>query len=156
VNQNVLPTGLSAHQFRQSPRNRQAQSRAAELARRGIVDLLEGLEQLRNGLLGDADAGILDLEADQHVFLALFLHACTQGDGSALTELDRIARVVQQRLRQPRRVADELRRHRVTLEHKLKTFFPGRVGDHRTDVIDERTDIEFGQIEDELVCFYAG
>jgi hypothetical protein len=74
VNQKRLPlarptfgAGAAAHQLRQLARDRQAETGAAVLARGGIVGLLEAGEQARHGVRRDADAGVLDLEAQQRV-----------------------------------------------------------------------------------------
>jgi hypothetical protein len=57
---------------------------------------------------GDADAGVLHLEAQQHAASAVLLLARTRRvTRCRLGELDRVGGVVEQRLLQPRRVAEQ-------------------------------------------------
>ena len=64
----VLSTPIcAAHQLDQLLGDRQSQSGAAVLARGRAIGLNEGAEQSSLRLRGDADAGVLDLEAQRRV-----------------------------------------------------------------------------------------
>ncbi len=111
----ALRPGLAAHQLRQLPCDGQPQAGAAVLAGGGTVRLLEGIEQARQHLRFDTDAGVVHLETQQHAFVVLFRQAGAQGDAAVVGELDGVGGVVQQRcLRRWDRPAAEGKRVRFT------------------------------------------
>ncbi len=106
----AVDAGLAAHQVRQALVDRQAETGAAVAPRGRTVRLFEGLED--PGLLvgGYADAAVLHFEADQAVTAAILDYAPAQRDAAGFGEFHGVAQVIEQGLRQPRRVADQARR----------------------------------------------
>src|SRR5476649_1606039 len=102
----------AAHQLDQLAADRQSQTGAAVAPRGGGVGLLEFLEQARDRIGGDADAGVADAEADQVIALPArpLQPLDAQGDVAALGELEGVADQVDQHLAQPGRIADDERR----------------------------------------------
>ena len=70
-------------------RNRQAEARAAVFARGGGVGLLEGFENHAEVLLGNADAGVNDL--NPHRLMIGRIGHDAHGDAALLGELERVA-----------------------------------------------------------------
>ena len=104
----ALGPGLAAHQFGQAPGNRQPQPGTAVLARGRVVGLLEGAEQTGQRLGFDADAGILDREAQQCRIGILFQQFEVQDHIAAVGEFDGIGGVVEHGLLQARGVARQV------------------------------------------------
>ncbi len=90
--------GFPAHRLSQAASNDQAQAGAAEAPADRVVGLLEGGEQPGQGFRADADAGVLDVEADQQATIAALNAAATDADMAAFGELDGIAQVIEQSL----------------------------------------------------------
>ena len=96
---------VAVHDVGHAPRNRQAQPRAAEPARRGRVDLGEGLEQPRQIVRGDAGAGIGDGEVEAHTAVFQPLAANDVRNLALVGELHRIGEQVMNDLADAQRIA---------------------------------------------------
>ncbi len=103
------------HAFHQARRNAEAKTGATEFSRRRLVRLLEGLEDGRLLIRGNADAGVLHLEMQcdgsrlrREVRLRL---RDAQRDATGRGELDRVADEVAEHLRQTMGIAAQHRRH---------------------------------------------
>src|SRR5260221_8887999 len=119
------------------PRQRQAEPRALVLAGEAAVDLAEGAQRGFEIVRGDADAGVLDRQAEPVRVVAGADRDAAAGGG----ELDGIGQQVEQDLLEPPAVAEQVgqaRRQRLreldagglrTLAHQAEAGF-----DHRDDV----------------------
>ena len=96
----ALHVDRAAHQVDQPGGDRQAQSGAAELARRGAVDLLERPEDPPPALGRDADAGVAHLESEDDLSVGRLAlrEVHTHGHPAPPGELDRGADQVEQHL----------------------------------------------------------
>ena len=99
-----------AQQVGQLTADRKAKARAAKFACSGTVGLHEALEQLVAHLLGDADPGIGDTEA-QFARPRRTAGGHLDAHAAGIGELDRIADEIDQDLPQPRRVGHDMFRH---------------------------------------------
>jgi hypothetical protein len=108
----ALDADLAAQRAGQLAADRQAQPGAAVGAAGGAIGLLEGLEDDRQLVLGDADAGIDDAEG--HDVLAGPLDA--QRHPALRGELERVGQQVAQDLLEALLVSDDGRRHVVQNE----------------------------------------
>ncbi len=111
LSKRALDPRLAAHQPRQAPGQREAKTAAAIPTRGRGIRLFKGLEQPRAGLGGDADAGVLDLEADVQRLAPILQQARANANAAGLGELDSIARIIEQGLAQPGRITAERARH---------------------------------------------
>ena len=114
MNQKVLPCPSSLStpdsppiSVAQPSRDGQAQASAAIAARGRRIALFELGEQPRQVHRVDARAAVLHLEADQYLLPIALQRPRADADVAALGELGRVGRVVEHRLAQPRRVADQ-------------------------------------------------
>ncbi|MCY1416081.1 hypothetical protein D9M71_315820 [compost metagenome] len=100
---------LAAHLFDQALGDHQPEAGSAGLAGEGVVGLGEGLEQVAQVAVGQADAGVLhaDAQLGQLVVAVVFEHGA-HGDGAFAGELDGVAHQVGQDLLEAHRVAHEL------------------------------------------------
>ncbi|KFB73137.1 MAG: hypothetical protein AW09_001621 [Candidatus Accumulibacter phosphatis] len=138
----------------------ESEAGATVLARRRGVGLFEGLKQSRALIVGDTDTGVLDLEAHQQFVILLFEQSGAQGNPTVVGELDRVARVIEQCLAQPRRVAAQAQRHGITFEVDPQALAACRFADDRRDAVENRREMEIrafhlqsagfdlGQVED--------
>ncbi|MNV10338.1 hypothetical protein D3C71_1008550 [compost metagenome] len=101
---------VPAHDVRHALGDGQAQARAAELARRGVVDLGEGLEEALQIVARNARAAVLDreLEADPPIRNPPTAHRVA--DLALVGELDRVGQQVLHHLADPQRIAAHDRR----------------------------------------------
>ena len=106
----------AAHRLGQAAHDRQAEAGAAEAARGRAVGLHEGLEQPLALLLGEADAGVGDLDAERWPPAARSSDSRTE---PCLGELERIAQQIEQDLLQPQRIADHALGH-VGARHRRR------------------------------------
>src|SRR5690606_18902623 len=89
----------AAHGRDEALRDREAEARAFEAARMGLIGLREFVEDMLAGMFVHADAGILDFEQQfDAAALAPVLARETERDATFHRELDRVAREVQQDL----------------------------------------------------------
>ena len=100
----------AVHQFHQLLRDGQAQTRAAVLAGSGTVGLGETLEDEPELVLGDADAGIGDGEAETSRPVVFGIRLDPHFEPALVGELDRVAEQVDEDLAQPVRIADQITR----------------------------------------------
>src|SRR5205823_11162715 len=107
----ALDPDLAPHEAGEHPRDRQAQTGAAVPAGGGAVDLRIRREDLRALLLRQPDAGIGDLEAEQHARTEGVQSHRLDDDLAGVGELDRVADQVEQDLAQSPWVADDSYRH---------------------------------------------
>jgi hypothetical protein len=109
----AVRTDLAAHELGQLARDGQTQTGASVFAGGGVVGLLEGIEQALHHIGLDADAGVRYLKAQEHGVCILSLLGQPQVHAAGVGELDRVGGVVQQRLLQPGRVAQQVHRRQV-------------------------------------------
>ena len=139
--------GVSAHQLRQTPGNRQAQAGAAVLARGRGVGLLEGLEQPIELLGRNADAGVFDFEAHQQALAAVFKHPGAQRNATLVGELDRVTGIVEQTLAQPGRVTAQPQWHAVAVDFEPQPFVARRLADDGRHVVENRVEVKVAALE---------
>mmetsp|Transcript_70462 Transcript_70462/g.166102 ORF Transcript_70462/g.166102 Transcript_70462/m.166102 type:complete len:643 (+) Transcript_70462:166-2094(+) len=101
---------LTAHQRHQLAADRQTQAGAAIAPRGRLLGLAEAGKDVLELVVGDADAGVADLEADACQGAVLAQQCQGQHDLAVLGELQRIAGQVQQHLAQSRGISDQRRR----------------------------------------------
>ena len=116
---------LTAHEFHKMMRDGEAQSRAAVTPAGGAVRLIEGLEQLGLDIHRDANASIVDFEAQ--LLVSGESDACDgKGDAAFVGELDGIAKQIGKDLAQLAGIAHQavwnLWRNEGT---KIETLDPG-------------------------------
>ena len=87
--------GFAPHQLRQTTGDGETQPGAAKAAGGRTVSLLKGHEQPRLIFGGDADAGILNLTAEQDLVTRTFQRFGAQGDGAVFGKFDGIAEIVE-------------------------------------------------------------
>ena len=126
----ALDPDASAHQPHERGRDGQAETGAAEPARRRSVRLAERLEDRRRASRRDADPGVGDAEM-QLVLPSLRESSRTAtNDVAALGELERVADQVRQDLLEARRVADDAGGHvRVDVADQLEPLLVGPEGE---------------------------
>src|SRR5262249_42892545 len=118
----ALHADLAVEQLDQVLADRQAQTGAAEAARGGRVGLRERAEQPGDLLGRDADAGVLDLEAQPRTARARPRRRA-QHHLARVGELERVAEQVHQDLAQPALVVlDELRQERIALDGEAQAL----------------------------------
>ena len=118
----ALHAHVATHQARQVARQGQAQARAAVAARGRRVGLLEGVEQARQRVGGDAFAGVADLEAHQGRLAIALQRLDAQAHPAVVGELHRIAQQIDQGLRQPRGIAMQVVGRMVGIHHQLQAL----------------------------------
>ena len=107
----ALGPHFSTHQFHQPFADGQAQSRAAVMLRRRNVRLHERLEQPRQLVGRDADAGVLHGKMQMQRIRFGFIqrrrgkHFDPDGNIASVGEFDRVAEKIRQHLPQPERIA---------------------------------------------------
>jgi hypothetical protein len=92
-------------------RDREAETRSAEAARRRHVALAERFEEPQARLGIDADAGVAHGELDGDAVAVVLLRRHEHGHAAGRRELHRVAEQVGQDLTEPQRVADHDFRH---------------------------------------------
>ena len=103
----ALGVELAAHQLHEAARDGEPEAGAAVVPGDRWIRLREGLEDRRDALWGDADAGVRHGETEP--LARLGGHA--QADPPLRRELHRVRQEVHEDLPQPRCVADHARRH---------------------------------------------
>ena len=132
----------------------QPQAGAAEAPGGRAVGLREGLEQARQRVGADADAGIAHpaVQLDVPGVLRGDFHA--HRDLAAVGELDRVAAQVDQHLAQPRRVADQAPRQLGRgAEQQLQALLVGALRQHVGHRVDDRIEFEVDLLQLELAGF---
>ena len=116
-NQKVEPTSgtlstpiAAAHEFDEALADGQAQAGAAEAAGDGGVGLGEGREEAGQLFWRDADAGVLDLEAQAQGGGGLLDELHAQDDLSLVGEFDGVADQVDEHLFEAQEIADQMPR----------------------------------------------
>ena len=142
--------GVASHQLGQLPGDRQAQPGTAVLARRRVVGLLKGAEQAALCVGGDADAGVLDLEPDDHRLRLLGQQPGAEGDVAGFGEFDGIAREIEQRLLQAGRIAEYTTGQRGDVADQCQLLGVGSLLYHRADIADQAAEIDAGFFQGEL------
>src|SRR5690348_14341706 len=102
---NALHPDSAVHQGDQPPTDGQAQSRAAEPARRRAVGLPERLEDQRLLLSRNADSRVAYLEMQNRFLIRDRLRLRDDFHEALLGELDRVSCQIQEHLAQPRGIA---------------------------------------------------
>src|SRR6185503_12211291 len=105
-----------AHHLAEAPADREAESRAAVLARGRRIGLHELLEQPPHLLGRHADSAVADCDRDP-VPSVLARALRSDRDASALGELARVARKIQQGLSHSRRIGMHLAKIGGTVRH---------------------------------------
>src|SRR3569833_2191121 len=109
----TLDTQGTVHSFDKPLGNGEAEARAAKLARRRGIGLLEVAEDARLVLGRQPDAGVANAETNA---VALERRLDDDGDTAGFGELPGVARQIQQNLAQPRGIADDRRRQALVDE----------------------------------------
>ncbi len=131
----AVAADLAVHQFDQALADRQAQAHAAVLARVRFVHLGERIEQSRQNLRIDADAGVAHFETQAHRVGVGLDQADFHHDLAALGELERVRDQVDQQLLQSRRIAPQRARHiGFDREQHFQPFFARALANHRRQV----------------------
>ncbi len=151
----------ATHQGHQLAADRQAQAGTAVAARGGGVGLLELLEQARQRIGRDADAGVAHGEA--HHVPALPAHLVVgaqldlQVDRTRPGELEGIPDQVDQHLAQAGRVADHEARQRVVEGHlEPDALSRGLLFEQAGHVADDRVQVEVDVLDAQLARFDLG
>ena len=149
----ALDVDLAAEEPGDLPRDREPETGAAVLAAGGPVRLLEGLEDDLLLVLGDADAGVLDVEADHRAGReqrrgleegAVLHHLDPHRDASLLGELEGVGEEVLQDLLQALRVGANVRGDlRLDLDREIQ---PLLLGDRPEVAIDELLQVGDGDV----------
>ncbi|MNZ63145.1 hypothetical protein D3C78_812840 [compost metagenome] len=147
---------FAAHQPGQPAGDGEPEAGAAVLAGGGDIGLLEGLEQLLALELGDADAAVLYLEAQQIAADQLAQHPHPQGDGARIGELDGIAGIVEQGLAQPGDVAVEPDRGAAEIDLNVEPLGASLLVHQGTDVIQHGDEGEVVAFQHHLARVYLG
>ena len=139
---------FAAHHLHQLTGDRQAQPGAAVLARGGAVGLGEGIEQLVDLLLGDADAGVDDRELQAAAIVPVFQRHHLQDDMAVVGELDGVADQVHQDLAQAAGIAVyALRAVGGEIEHQLHLLVDGRGHQQVADLVGGDLKIEIQRLQ---------
>ncbi len=140
----ALDADAPAHQPEQAPADRQPQPGAAVAPAHRAVGLREVLEHLLEGVRSDADAGVLDPDADQGLVVGPLQQPDAHHDLAALGELDRVAQQVGQHLPQAERVAAQAQRcvGRDDLHRQLDPLGLRRLREHRQRLLDHVDEAE--------------
>ena len=146
----ALGPGITAHHPGQTAGDGEAESGAAVQAGDGLAALLEGDEQALKVIRLDADAGIADGEAQQCAFLAAFQHAAADFDAAVFGELDRIAEVVEQRLADAGRVAEQAGRQVLGLNLQVEPARFRAFGEHVAYLLDQSSRVDLDLLQRQL------
>ena len=144
---------VTPHQDGESAGDGQAQAGAAEAPGGGRVGLLEGVEQAADLVRRHAHAGVTHREAQPQGVGVGAHQLAAQHDGAPVGELHRIAHQVEQRLRHPRGVAAQQRRHALGLEHQLQPLGARALGHQRACTRQHRVNGEVGLLQVQLAGF---
>jgi hypothetical protein len=132
------------------------EARAAVGTCRRVVRLLEGGEQAPQLVGGDAAARILDLETHVNPLAVFLLAARTDGDRAAHGELDGIVGIVEQRLGDAGRVAEQMARQRGAIHDQLQPLLAQFRREDGNDVGEDCREIDVGLFGPELVGLDLG
>ena len=147
----AVHTDLTAHQFGQLPRNGEAETGAAELARRRTVGLLETLEEAAALLRINADPAIDHREMQQQIAFAFLHDADVDGDLALLGEFDGIVGVIDQHLAEAQGIADQCPRHaRADVDDQLQALGRRLFRDQPGDVLEHPVELELDVFDDHL------
>ena len=117
---------LAAHELGDVAGNCQSQAGAAVLAGGGSIGLLEGLKDALALFLSQADAGVVDLDAHQHVGALMPHRVNAQNDATLVGEFDGVTHVVKDRLRDAQRIAEQRpQQFGMDVGDDLEAFFLG-------------------------------
>ena len=152
----AVAADLAIHQLDQALADRQAQAHAAMLARIRLVHLGERIEQPRQDLRIDADAGVAHFETQAHRIRVGIDQTDFDHDLAALGELERVRHQVDQQLLQSRRSAPQCARHvGFDREQHFQPFFARAFADHRRQVGEQVVQQEIGLLDTQLARFDA-
>ncbi|MNZ61527.1 hypothetical protein D3C78_796260 [compost metagenome] len=142
---------LAAHVLDQALGDHQPEPGAAGLPRQRVVGLGEGLEQPAHVGVAQADAGVLDADAQLRVLVVFVLDHGAHGDAAFVGELDGIAHQVGQHLLQALRVADQVQRGvSVDQADQLQVLLVGGRGEDGQGVLDQLAQVERDVLEDQF------
>ena len=140
--QPAVGADFTTHEFRQASGDHQTEAGAAVTTRGRGVNLFEGMEQAREFIGCNAYPGIGDLEAHQEVLALFFEQPDAERNRAAFSELDRVTRIVDQRLAHAGLIAAQPARNIVAIELDAQALGLRRAGDHRTHMIQHRAQRE--------------
>jgi len=140
------------HQLHQPARDGKAEAGATIAAAGRGLALHEGLENLRHVAALDADAGVADLAAEQHLLPGTLDHLHAYGDAARRRELDRVVEQLDQHLAQAQCIAHQLpaRWQVVKLKLDAELATPGLGTEFIDHGIDQRRRRERAQLEGQL------
>ncbi len=149
---------LAAHERSEMPVDGKSEAGPAIFARGRTIRLLEYLEQPRNLCGIDANSRILNFEPKENRRSAFLQESRSKNDRSPLRELHGIARVVEDQLREPHRIAAKrLGNRRIDVEDDFQSLSLGAIADEIEDPAHEqRIEIEIGLFERQLSGFDLG
>ncbi len=148
---------LAAHQVHQLRADRQAQAGAPMAAGGGGVCLGELVEDLAELLGGDADAGVLDLDAQGDPRLVLLFGGDIQQHLALRGELQRVAEQVGEDLADAARVADQVARDlRREAEDQVQVLARGLGRHHVQDVLGGAQQVERDRLQGQLARLDLG
>ncbi|HEY6895495.1 MAG TPA: hypothetical protein VI258_15075, partial [Rhodanobacteraceae bacterium] len=132
-----------AHHVDELFRDRQAEPRAAEFARRRTVGLHERIEEALLIAFLDADAGVVDEKPQLGLIAIILLAHHRQIHFARFGELHRVADEIQQHLPQAHRIAREMAMHiGIDDRAELQSFRRRALGKDVGDAVDELVEIE--------------
>ena len=142
---------IAAHEIGQFLGDGQPQPGAAVLPRCGGVGLLEGLEQLADLFLRQADARVPDGKAEKAVLVRFFNDLDGNDDLALFGELDGIVGIIDQDLSQPQRVAHEIiGSSLLDMEHQLQPFCGCFLGNEVGDILQDLLQLKFRMFDRQL------
>ncbi len=140
-----------AHHLDQPLGDDQPEAGAAKAPGGRTVGLDKGAEQPGLCVLADADAAILDFEAETRLLRSLVEQPDADEDIAAAGEFDGVVHQVGQDLAHAHRVADD--GHREVVRHAADHFEPlrfGRLGEQAAEVLDQLPEVEVDAFDIDL------
>ena len=136
------------HQSQQVAADGEAEARAAVMAGGGELRLLEGLEEVGQLALADADSGVAHFNAEPDALALAFEAADVEQDLAELGEFGGIGEQVQQHLPQAQRITIEMGWHGlIDQEQQLQALVEDLLGDQAGEVRQHRVEQEIGAFE---------
>ena len=147
---------LAAEQPRDLAADVEAEARAAVLARRRAVGLLEGLEDQRELLVGDPDAGVGDREREDPVPARPARHD-REPDLAVVGELHGVRQEVAQDLLEALLVGDDRgRQRRVAVDREAQALLLGERAERALHVVAQVDQRELAEVEVHLARLDLG
>ncbi|MNV25331.1 hypothetical protein D3C71_1164270 [compost metagenome] len=118
------------------------------MPRQRVVGLTECLKQRAHILVRQADAGVLDADAQLHAVFVFFFKHGAGNDGAFAGELDRVADQVGEDLLEPQRITHQRqRRVAVNQAHQFQLLGVGGRGEDGQGVLQQVAQVERNMVE---------